>query len=193
MRQPTTVKLIVQKTRELRLTNPNFEIESQITTIFVKSFAIMDNLDLLILSQLQRDGRRPFTKIAGELGVTEGTVRKRVNRLVEDQVVKIIGLVDPHKVGFDSPAIIQVNTTPAQLESAAQVIQAFHEVSYLLMVSGEFDLLVEVRCRDQQHLGSFVRDKLQQVPGVTRTVSSMVLHTYKLAEVDVTYDISLQK
>lgn len=145
----------------------------------------MDDLDLHILSQLQKDGRRPFTKIAEELGVTEGTVRKRVSRLVDDQVVKIIGLVDPHKVGFDSPAIIQVNTTPSLLESAAQEIQAFNEVSYLLMISGEFDLLVEVRCRDQQHLGSFVRDKLQQVPGVTRTVSSMVLHTYKLAEVDV--------
>lgn len=145
----------------------------------------MDHLDLSILSQLQRDGRRPFTEIAKRLGVTEGTVRKRVSRLIEDEVVKIIGLVDPLKVGFDSPAIIQVNTTPSLHEAAAEKIQSFDEVSYLLMVSGEFDLLVEVRCRDQQHLGVFMRDKLQKVPGVIRTVSSLVLHTYKLEEVDV--------
>jgi DNA-binding Lrp family transcriptional regulator len=50
------------------------------------------------------------------------------------------------------------------------------------MVSGEFDLIVEVRCRNREHLASFIRDQLQQVTGVQRTVSSLVLHTYKLAE-----------
>lgn len=148
----------------------------------------MDHLDLQILSHLQKDGRRPYTDIAKRLGVTEGTIRKRANRLIEEQVIQIIGLVDPHKVGFDSPAIIQVNITPALHEAAAEAIKSFDEVSYLLMVSGEFDLLVEVRCRDQQHLGDFMRDKLQKVPGVVRTVTSMVLHTYKIEEVDVNID-----
>ena len=145
----------------------------------------MDKLDLSILSHLQKDGRRPFTAIAKALGVTEGTVRKRVGRLVESEVVQIIGLVDPLKVGFDSPAIIQVNTTPALHEQAARAIQCFAEVSYLLMVSGEYDLLVEVRCRNREHLANFIREKLQKVSGVEKTVSAMVLHTYKLAEVDV--------
>ena len=139
----------------------------------------------MILSHLQEDGRRPFTEIAKSLGVTEGTVRKRTARLIDDDAVRIIGMVDPLKVGVGVPAIIQVNVAPPHLESAAEIIRAFPEVSYLLMVSGEYDLMVEVRCRDREHFGDFIRKKLQKIQGVQRTVSAMVLHTYKLEEVNV--------
>lgn len=143
----------------------------------------MDKLDYEILSQLQADGRRPFTEIARELGVTEGTVRKRATRLIEHDYIRIIGLVDPHKVGFDSSAIIHVSVIPTHLEDAAQTIKLFPEVSYLLMVSGEYDLLVEVRCRSREQFATFIRDKLHKVVGVQRTITEMVLHTYKLQEV----------
>lgn len=146
---------------------------------------MLDKLDYQILSQLQMDGRKSFTEIAKILGVTEGTVRKRATRLIDENIVRIIGLVDPHKTGFEAPAIIHVNITPQLLEKAAQTIETFPEVSYMLMVSGEYDLLVEVRCRDREHFASFIRDKLQKVEGVQKTVSAMVLHTYKIAEVNV--------
>ena len=142
----------------------------------------IDKLDYEILALLQQDGRRSFTQIGKAVGFSEGTIRKRVTRLVDEGIIRIIGLVDPHLVGFDAPAIIQVSVTPPHLEEAAQAITQFPEVSYLLMVSGEFDLIVEVRCQNREHLASFIRDDLQRVPGVQRTVSSLVLHTYKLAE-----------
>lgn len=142
----------------------------------------MDRLDYEILALLQQDGRRSFTEIGKEVGFSEGTIRRRVARLVEDGTIRIIGLVDPHRVGFDAPAIIQVSVTPPHLEEAAQTIAQFPEVSYLLMISGEFDLIVEVRCQNREHLASFIRDDLQRVSGVQRTVSSLVLHTYKLTE-----------
>jgi Lrp/AsnC family transcriptional regulator for asnA, asnC and gidA len=146
---------------------------------------IMDKLDYSILAQLQQDGRKRYTEIAKSLGVTEGTVRNRVGRMIDDDVVRVIGLVDPLKVGFEAPAIIQVNVTPPHLETAAEMIKQFPEVSYLLMVAGDYDLMVEVRCRDRDHLASFILEKLQKVTGVTRTISAMVLQTYKLAEVSV--------
>jgi Lrp/AsnC family transcriptional regulator for asnA, asnC and gidA len=145
----------------------------------------MDRLDYEILALLQQDGRRSFTEIGKAVGYSEGTIRKRVTRLVDDGLIRIIGLVDPHLVGFDAPAIIQVSVIPPHLEAAAQAIAQFPEVSYLLMVSGEFDLIVEVRCRNREHLAAFIRDHLQKVAGVQRTVSSLVLHTYKLAEPSV--------
>ncbi|MFT5196452.1 MAG: Lrp/AsnC family transcriptional regulator for asnA, asnC and gidA [Cellvibrionaceae bacterium] len=152
---------------------------------------MLDKIDLSILSHLQTDGRKSYTEIAKSIGVTEGTVRKRATRLVEDDVIRIIGMVDPHKVGFEAPAIIQVTVTPPNLEEAAITIKGFPEVSYLLMVSGEFDLMVEVRCRDRHHLADFIRADLQKVTGVQKTVSTMVLHTYKLEEVSVIDHLSV--
>ncbi|MEM7335063.1 MAG: Lrp/AsnC family transcriptional regulator [Chloroflexota bacterium] len=169
------------------MTNTNIVIKSPKSNDARKN--MMDKLDYQILSHLQEDGRRPFTEIAKALGVTEGTIRKRAARLIEEDVIRIIGLVDPHKVGFEAPAIIQVTVAPPHLDEAAKQIESFAEVSYLLMVSGEYDLMVEVRCRDREHLASFIRHKLQQVNGVQRTVSAMVLHTYKLEEVSVVDEV----
>jgi Lrp/AsnC family transcriptional regulator for asnA, asnC and gidA len=152
----------------------------------------MDDIDLAILSLLQRDGRKPYTEIASALGISEGTVRNRVYRLLEDQVIQIVGQVDPYHLGFDAPAIMGVSVNPLQLESAAQQISAFPEVSYLLMVSGSFDLIVEAMCRDREHLANFLNQKLRQVPGVQSVNSFLILRTLK-ADYEIRPSINLKE
>lgn len=141
----------------------------------------MDELDRSIVAFLQKDGRMPYTEIAEALEVTEGTVRNRVAKLRENKTIQIIGALDPHQMGYNAPAIIGVSIQPPQLEEAAGEIAAMPEVSYLVMVAGEYDLMVEVFCRDRQHLAAFLKDKLLQVPGVQRAQTSFILHTYKVA------------
>ena len=141
----------------------------------------MDNIDRKIIDILKSDGRTPYTEIAKNLDVSESTVRYRVSRLMDQKVIQIIGLVDPYKLGYDAPAIIGVSVDPPMLENAASEIATFPEVSYLVMISGEFDLMVEVMCQNRKELTDFLNQKLRCVPGVTRTQSSLILQTYKMA------------
>lgn len=141
----------------------------------------MDKIDRAILEMLQRDGRMPFTEIAHTLGVSEGTVRNRVSRLVEDRALHIVGMVDPAALGLQTPAVVGVTVQPARVEDVARAIAEFPEVTYLIMVSGEFDLWVEVQCRDRDHLATFLNDRLLRVPGVVRTQTFITLRTYKMA------------
>jgi Lrp/AsnC family transcriptional regulator for asnA, asnC and gidA len=141
----------------------------------------MDDLDLSILASLQIDGRRPFTDIAQELGVSEGTVRNRVSKLIDNKVLHIVGLVDPGSLGFNAPAMIGVSVNEADIEQIASEISAHPEVSYLVMVSGEFDLIVEVLCKNREHLANFINYKLRKVRGVERTQTFMTLRTFKMA------------
>jgi Lrp/AsnC family transcriptional regulator for asnA, asnC and gidA len=141
----------------------------------------MDQLDRTILAMLQRDGRKPYTEIAQATGVSEGTVRNRVARLVQEQAIQIVGLIDPQQLGFDAPALIGVSIRGADLETAARQIAAFPEVSYLVMVSGEYDLLVEVLCRDREHLAGFLNQQLRKVPGVFHSQTFLILRTFKMA------------
>jgi Lrp/AsnC family transcriptional regulator for asnA, asnC and gidA len=141
----------------------------------------MGETDRAILAFLQRDGRKPFTEIAQSMGISEGTVRNRLARLLEEQVVQIVGLVDPYQLGFDAPAVIGVSLQPLYLDPAAAEIAAFPEVSYLIMVSGEYDLMVEVMCRNREALASFLNHKLRKVQGVIRTQTFLILHTFKMA------------
>jgi Lrp/AsnC family transcriptional regulator for asnA, asnC and gidA len=141
----------------------------------------MDTLDHSIVAFLQEDGRMRYTEIAKALDVTEGTVRNRVAKLLEQKAIQIIGVLDPHRMGYTAPAIIGISIQPPQLEEAAVEIASMPEVSYLIMVAGEYDLIVEVFCRDREHLAAFLRDKLLKVEGVQRTQTSFILHTYKAA------------
>ncbi len=140
-----------------------------------------DDLDLAILELLRFDGRKPYTEIAQALRVSEGTVRNRVARLIEKGIMQIVGLIDPVRMGYDAPALIGVIVHHADIEEVARAIARFPEVSYLVMVSGEFDLIVEVICRDRQAFAQFLNQKLRKVPGVAQTQSFFILRTIKMA------------
>ena len=66
----------------------------------------LDDLDKKILAYLQEDGRMTFVTLAAQLGVSEGTIRKRVKRLEESGVLKTMGVTDPLKMGLDTVAFI---------------------------------------------------------------------------------------
>jgi Lrp/AsnC family transcriptional regulator for asnA, asnC and gidA len=141
----------------------------------------LDDLDLAIIDRLQVDGRKAYTEIALELGVSEGTVRNRVARMVEDQILYIVGMVDPYFLGRDAPALIGVTLHAEDWDPAIEAIANFEEVSYLVLVSGEYDLIVEVLCRDREDLARFLNEKLRRVRGVVRTQTFTILRTYKMA------------
>jgi Lrp/AsnC family transcriptional regulator for asnA, asnC and gidA len=158
-----------------------YENHSKISKTYENHNTVMDQTDLDIISYLQSNGRMPFTDIAKALDISEGTVRNRVSRLTETRILQIVGMVDPYQLGYDAPAVISISVQPPLLSQIANSISKFPEVSYLIMVSGEYDLLVEVLCKDRDHLANFLNEKLLKVPGIISTETSMVLHTYKMS------------
>lgn len=141
----------------------------------------LDDTDRAIIGHLQYDGRMPYTEIAARLGLSEGAVRRRVKRLSDEGLLQIVAVVDPQLMDWQAAGMIGVNVQPGKLEAAAEHIAQFPEVTYLFMASGGFDLFVEVYCRDREHFVDFLNQKLQQVPGVLRTETFMILKMYKLS------------
>jgi Lrp/AsnC family transcriptional regulator for asnA, asnC and gidA len=143
--------------------------------------AELDETDRAIVACLQYDGRMAFTDIAADIGISEGAVRRRVKRLVDERLLQIVGVVEPRLLNWQAPAMIGVTVEAGHVDAAAQAIAKFPEVTYLFMASGGFDLFVEVYCRDREHMASFLSQRLQQVPGVERTETFMILKMYKLS------------
>jgi Lrp/AsnC family transcriptional regulator for asnA, asnC and gidA len=143
----------------------------------------IDDLDRKIISMLQPDGRRSFTDVSRALDVSEGTVRQRYQRLVSAGVLQVVAVADPFKVGFHSMAMIGVNTAidgDRSIDDVAADIAAFPEISYVVMSTGDFDLLVEVIVEDSQELADFLMQRLHRVPGVARTETFVLLRVYKM-------------
>jgi Lrp/AsnC family transcriptional regulator for asnA, asnC and gidA len=145
----------------------------------------LDSLDFDILSCLQKDGRMSFTVIADKLNVSIGTVRSRFNKLLEEGTISIVGRVDPEKAGFRSYAHIAIFVRPATLkENIAQTIAVMPEVSFLAGTSGDYDLEVDVMCRDNDHLVEFVNE-ISKLEGVFQTKTTLYFKVYKYAQPDL--------
>jgi Lrp/AsnC family transcriptional regulator for asnA, asnC and gidA len=139
----------------------------------------IDEIDQRIIDALQLDGRRPFTKLAAELGVSEASVRQRVANLINTRVMQIVAITNPVKLGFSHASMIGISVSGDLLMEVANEISAFEEVIYLIICAGSFDLLAEVVCRDNDHLLSFLTEKLYKVPGVQQTETFMYLRVCK--------------
>jgi Lrp/AsnC family transcriptional regulator, regulator for asnA, asnC and gidA len=139
----------------------------------------ISELDKGIIEQLQSDGRRAYTRIAADLGVSEAAVRARTNRLIERGVLQIVGVTDPLKLGYDQMALIGVRCEGADLLTAADAIAELPEVIYVVVTAGAFDLLVETVCRDNASLLAFLTEKLRRVPGVVATETFVYLRIVK--------------
>jgi Lrp/AsnC family transcriptional regulator for asnA, asnC and gidA len=130
-----------------------------------------DKLDHAIVEALVQDGRRPFVRIAADLGVSEASVRQRVGRLINDGVMEIMAVTNPLKLGFDVVCMLGVSVEKALMEQAGEALAKLDEVTYLVACTGRYDYLVEVVCRDNRHLLAFMSQELAAVPGVRSTES----------------------
>ena len=139
---------------------------------------VIDDVDKAIIEQLQQDGRLPYTKLATAVGLSEAAVRQRVQRLVESGVVQIVAVTDPLTLGFRREAMIGLKIE-GDLRGVADIIASIPEVSYVVVVSGSFDLLMEVVCEDDEHLLALLNDKVRSIPGVRSTETFTYLRLYK--------------
>ena len=126
----------------------------------------MDDIDLQIIKFLNEDGRTPFSQIAKRLDVSTGMIRQRYHRLVQDGLLQVVAVTNPMLMGFTTMAHIGVKADGGRLQEIADQIAAFEEVIYLVLLSGSYDLHIEVVCRDNAHLLEFLTHKLNSVEGV---------------------------
>ena len=136
-------------------------------------------LDKRIIEHLQQDGRRPFTQIAADLGVSEAAVRARTNRLVERGVLQVVGVTDPLRLGFQQMAMIGIRCERDKLVEVSERIADMPEVDYVVITAGTYDLLIETVCEDNEALLRFLAEKLRQIDGVRDTETFVYLRMVK--------------
>jgi Lrp/AsnC family transcriptional regulator, regulator for asnA, asnC and gidA len=124
------------------------------------------------------DGRRPFTQIAADLGVSEAAVRARTNRLIERGILQVVGVTDPLKLGFHQMAMIGVRCESDHWSTVAEQIAEMPEVDYVVITAGTYDLLIETVCEDNEALLRFLTQKLRH-RGVRETETFVYLRMVK--------------
>ncbi len=147
--------------------------------IFVNDVVVLDRLDRAILTYIQQDGRMPFTAIADRLRVAEGTVRKRVARLLEEGVVRVTGVVDPLRLGMSLVAMVGISVEGDLPERVVSALVKLPEVRYVAVCTGAYDIIMEVVLKSNNELYEFLAHKLRKVPGIAGSQTSLILKVCK--------------
>ncbi|MDI9644275.1 MAG: Lrp/AsnC family transcriptional regulator [Candidatus Verstraetearchaeota archaeon] len=139
----------------------------------------MDEFDMKIIRELQRDGSLSYSDLARILNQNESTVRKRVLTLRERGVIKkFTVIVDNLKVGYNTVAVVGFDTEPGLLLEIAQRLAEFEEVRYVATSTGDHMIMAEVWARDGKEL-SQVLSKIGSIEGVRKICPSILLEKIK--------------
>jgi len=139
----------------------------------------LDEIDHKIIVALQNDGRLAFAQIAEQLNVSPGMIRIRYNHLIETGMLRVVAITNPLRMGFETMALIGIKAEGDKLLEVADRISALDEVIYLIIVSGAYDIIAEVVCRDQNHLLQFLTDRMYKIDGIRESESFIHLKIVK--------------
>ena len=136
----------------------------------------MHDLDIKIISMLQANGRVSNVEIARNVGISEGTVRRRLKRLIQDEFIRVSALRDPGKMGYASEALVGVQADPDKIDQVAEDLARLDEVDWVTITTGTHDVFA---LQSAEALGIFLRTKVGTIPGVRRTETFVNLSVKK--------------
>jgi DNA-binding Lrp family transcriptional regulator len=139
----------------------------------------MDALDLMIIRELQSDPQQPQADIAKKIDASETTVRRRLRRLLDEHIIRIVAIADPRALGYNVRAMIGIKTRPGMLDAVADRLASYANVHYALLTTGPYDLIAWVVFRDTDELSGFIRRELGTIDGIAGYESMLTLKVIK--------------
>lgn len=132
--------------------------------------------------RLLQDGRKSFSAIAEELGITENTVRSRVNKLIDDRILSVTGLVDPQYMPSLQVAIMGIKVKTLDLERKASELSDLHGVISCAVVTGRYDLILQLELSedDDCSLLNFFKNELVKVDEISEVETFIVYQSHNL-------------
>ena len=139
----------------------------------------IDKTNLAIIKHL-RNGRISFQKIARQLTVSENTVRTRVQKLTEEGVLDINGVINPESIDGHRVVIVGVKLQSMDLVNKGKEFSNLKGVVSVSVVTGRFDLILVVLLRSGFGLLEFYTDEVSRIQDVQSVETFVVYKSYNL-------------
>lgn len=134
-----------------------------------------DKTDVKIVNLLLEDGRMPASEIARQIGdISERAVRYRIDRMVDEGVVRVSAVARPHAFGLTTIADVWMEVESDRILEVAKKMTEFDNVSYVACGIGQTDISIQIVAKDTAEIYHFVTEVIRKVPGVRKTTTSIV-------------------
>jgi len=139
----------------------------------------LDNIDHKIIQALLDDGRASFSKIAGQVDLTDVAIKKRVDRLTQKGVISSISANLNLKVlGYENPIYVQMRTEISKNKDIIKKLKEFDYIVEFSQVLGEYNLFAKLVVQDLDSAEKFI-EKLGTLDGILDIKTSVVLAELK--------------
>ena len=139
----------------------------------------IDKININIIKEL-KEGRKSFKVIAEKLNITENTVRARVNKLTDEGVLDIHGLVDPSKIPGHQTVVIGIKLDEMDLVKKGEEISKLRGVISVSIVTGRYDLMILILLKQGFGLLEFYTDEISTIKGVSSVETFVVYKSFNM-------------
>lgn len=141
---------------------------------------MMDEIDDKIVAILASDGRAGNNTIARRLGISEGTVRNRIKRLTESEVLRVSGRINPEAIPNRQFFLLGIRISASKdLCKIAEIVAREPEVQSVSITTGRYDLIAEAWLPAKHGLIDFINGPMAAIDGIVSTESFLVMRSLK--------------
>ncbi len=141
----------------------------------------LDPLDHQIIRVLQENARLTNAEVAAVVSSTEPTVRRRVDRLLHHQVIKIVAVAPPFSLGYHVVAILGLQIDHSRLTEIQNALLAMPEIRFAGVTLGSYNVVTEAWFHSNADLLAFLHERLSKITGIQRIESLQVVKMIKYA------------
>ena len=140
---------------------------------------MLDQIDCQMIELLQKDGRISNTEIAKKIGLSEATVRTRLNRLIEDEYIQIVAVSNPIKLGFKIVGNIRVHVDIKKMDKIIGELKKLKPLWFIVQSTGGTGIDGEFIVKNLEELNELIFKKINKIDGVRKTETSLFLNYIK--------------
>ena len=138
-----------------------------------------DKVDCQMIRLLQKDGRMPNNAIAQALGISEFTVRRRMKRLLESGVIKIVAVANPIDLGFEIAGNLKIKIDLKKAELVLKRLKKIDSLIWVALTTGGTDIDVDFVARSLKEFHELIFKKISKIDGVISTETSLMVDLVK--------------
>ena len=139
----------------------------------------LDRLDCKLIRVLQTDGRMPNNAIAQELGISEYTVRRRLKRLLDDGIIRIVAVAKPIDLGFEIAGNLKIHIDLKKTERVLENLKKIDSLIYVALTTGGTDVDADFIVRSLKEFNDLIFQQISKIDGVLSTDTSLLVDIVK--------------
>jgi len=139
----------------------------------------LDKVDCQMIHLLQQDGRMPNNAMAQELGISEFTVRRRMKRLLDSSVIRIVAVANPIDLGFEIVGNLKIKIDLKKADPVLKKLKKIDSLIWVALTTGGTDVDVDFVARSLKEFHELIFKKISKIDGVISTETSLMVDLVK--------------